>query len=213
MTLTFSRNLQAEMRHDFLQIFPDFPFGIRVPQQIRWMVGRQHGDAAKVEPLAAQARDGLFGAVQSLERCSTQANNRFRFDYGKLPKEKWRTSVHFVWFRSAIFGRTALDHIADVNVVALEAHGFNHLSEQFSGATDEGQALDVFVAAGPFPDEDKLRLSAAAAENNLVALLAKTAPLAIANVFSDAFEGIVFNGLAAVKKRRRLYDWRRRSLR
>ena len=58
---------------------------------------------------------------------------------------------HLVGLGLAVLGRAALDDVADVDVVALEAHRGDHPVEQLPGLADERQALRVLVGARPSP--------------------------------------------------------------
>src|ERR1035437_5260944 len=93
--------------------------------------------------------------------------------------------------RVEILRRTALHHIADVNVLAKQFDAFlfrrvfDHLGEQLSGAADERDALRVLVCAGAFTDEDQRGLWIANAEDDLVAGLGEAAAAAIAHVLDD----------------------------
>src|SRR5206468_2771098 len=75
----------------------------------------------------------------------------------------------------AVAGGAALERVADVNFLALEAEGADHFVQKLAGAANEGEALRVLVAAGGFADEGDFRLGIAVAENQLVALAAKRA--------------------------------------
>ena len=53
-----------------------------------------------------------------------------------------------------LFGRAALDHVGDVDVLASEAHPLrDDVGQQPSGAADERDALSILVLAGTFSDE------------------------------------------------------------
>src|SRR5690348_8040456 len=117
------------------------------------MIGAHHRNAAKLEPLPAQPRNGLLLAINRLKGNRAEAYDGFGIDDRELPVQKRRAGFHFVRLRRAIFRRTALHHVADVNVFTLEAHRFDHLREQFSRAADERQSLNIFIAPRPFADE------------------------------------------------------------
>jgi hypothetical protein len=85
-------------------------------------------------------------------------------------------------------GGPALDHVADVDLLAGERHGGDHLGEELAGAADEGLALGVFVGAGAFAHEDKVGAGVADAEDGLRAFLAEAATLA-------ALDEVVVEGL------------------
>ena len=96
---------------------------------------------------------------------------------------------HLVAFWRAIARRAALHDVRDVDIFAADAHGFDHVVEQLSGATDEGFALRVFVSAGAFADKHQVGVRIAYAEDNLLAaLLVELAAGAVAEIFADEFE-------------------------
>src|ERR1700691_1800231 len=113
--------------------------------------------APEIEPFAAKARDALGGLEKGLRGATAEAADYFRLDHGELAHEKGRAGDDFVLFRQAVFRGAALHHIADIDILAAQAHGLDHLSEQFSGATDEWLALKIFVAPGALANENKLR--------------------------------------------------------
>ena len=69
--------------------------------------------------------------------------------------------------RRAVAGRPPRHDVGDVDHGAVEADRRQHAVEQFAGAADEGQALDVFVAAGRFADEHHARPWVAVGEHQL----------------------------------------------
>src|SRR5271156_2615094 len=119
--------LQTEDRHYFLQILPDFALRIRVAQQISRMVRGDQFRAAEIEPLAPEAGDALRRLQKRLRSAASQAADHFRPDYIDLPKKKRRACGDFVFFGQAVFGRAAFHYVADVNILAAQAHGLNHL--------------------------------------------------------------------------------------
>ncbi len=96
---------------------------------------------------------------------------------------------HLVALRRAIAGRTAFHDVGDVDILAANAHGFDHVVEQLSGAAHEGLALRVFVGAGAFAHEHQVGARIAHAEDDLLAaLLVQFAAGAVAEVFANEFE-------------------------
>ena len=69
--------------------------------------------------------------------------------------------------RRAVAGRPPGHDVGDVDRRAVEPDRRQHAVEQFAGAADEGQALDVFVAARRFADEHHARLRIAVGEDEL----------------------------------------------
>src|SRR5215469_3511431 len=180
--------LEAEGGHHLPQIPPDFALGVRIAQKIGGMVSGHKFRAEIIEPLAAETRYSLIRSEQRLCRACPQAANHLGLNDSELANEKWRTSVDFIALGQTILGRAALHHIADVNVLAAQSHGFDHLGQKLSCATDEGFSLHVFVMPGAFANEDKLRLRIADPKHDVCPALVEFAARAIADVFADAFE-------------------------
>src|SRR5262249_10196633 len=148
----FLFDFEAEFGHDFLKILPDVGLRGGIAKQVCRMVGGEHFLTAIVEPLASIVGNAAIGLEKCLKSCGTQADDHLRLDRVELAKKKRRTGGDLVWFGLAISWRAALDDVADVDVSPLEAHSFDHLCQEFSGASDEGQALRVFIGAWAFAD-------------------------------------------------------------
>jgi len=89
--------------------------------------------SAKFQPLAAKLRNSAIGLQQCFLRrrrprqTITFGSNDVDFGASEMVS-KARTSSSSGW---AILRRTALHHVADVDVFALQSHGFDHLRQQF----------------------------------------------------------------------------------
>ena len=141
----------------------------------------------------------LLVSQQRLRRRNCPGTDHFRLDYVELAQQGRRAGGDFVFFREAIFRRAAFHHVADVNVVAAQAHGFDHLREQFSRAADEGLALTIFIVAGAFADENQIGFRVADAEDDVAAPFVEFAARAIADVGADAVERVVFDPVNDLK--------------
>ena len=102
----------------------------------------------------------------------------------------------------AIFRRAALHDVADVDVFALQAHRFDHLREQFPGAPDKRQSLNVFIVSRAFADKHEFGARIPCAEDNLVSLLVQPAARAFAQIFPDELERIAFDAVENFKQGR-----------
>jgi hypothetical protein len=160
--------------------------------------------APEIEPLAAEAGNALGCLQQRLGRAASEAANHFRANHINLPKKKWRASCDFIFLRQAVLGRAAFHHVANVHVLTAQAHGFDHLGEQFSRAADEGLAFDIFIAAGALADENQLGFHAAHSEYDIRAGFVQLAASAIADGFSDETESVAFDSIAGGKEGRLL---------
>src|SRR5690242_4807878 len=93
--------------------------------------------SAEFVPAAAQFTHGRVNREQRLGSHGAQSNNRFWVDHFNLPHQEGRTSLTLIAFGGAVRGRTALDDIRDINVLAAKAHSLDHVIQQLSGAADE----------------------------------------------------------------------------
>src|SRR5215813_3669981 len=173
-------HLQAKFGHDFLQISPDFAFRRRIPQKISRMISSNKFSPAKFLPFASKMGNSAVCLQNSLCSRRSQAHYHFWRDRINLPEKKWRTLRNFVVFWLAVLRRAAFHNVADINVFALQAHGFNHLRQELSRASDKWKALLVFVCTRAFPDENQFRLGIAVAKDNAMARLVQPAAFAIA---------------------------------
>ena len=155
---------------------------------------RQLG-AAKVVPLAAQLRHGSVDGQQSLGRDCTQGHNRRRLDDFDLAHQEWRTGFAFVALWRSIAWRTALDDIRDIDLLALQSHGLDHVVEKLPSASHERFALQVFVGSGGLANEHQVRRRISHAKDNLLApLFVQTATRAVTDIFADQFERLDWLG-------------------
>jgi len=157
------------------------------------MIRRQQFFAAEILPLAAKSRNALRGFENGLCGSGAEANNHFGIYDLELADEIRRTGGDFIRFGLAIFWRTAFYDVANVNIFALQAHGFNHLRQQFPRATNERDAGSVFIGAGTFAHEDEVGVGIAIGKDDVFAFFVEFAPFTIANIFADFEERIVFN--------------------
>jgi hypothetical protein len=174
-----------------LEVFPYFGFGGWIAQEIGGMVSGHQFSAAEIEPLTAELGDPVSGLQDGLGGSGAKADNDFGSDGVNLSRKKRRTLPHFVFLGLAIFRRAAFHDVADVDVFALQTHGFNHLGEQFSGAAYERKALHIFVVAGTLADENQFRFGVAVAKDDIVARGMKFASPAFAEIFANLEERVV----------------------
>ena len=142
----------------------------------------QLGAAELVDP-SAQPRDRILRAKQRLRGERSERHDHLRRDDIDLAKQERFARLDFVRLGVAVAGRTALDDVRDVDLVARQPDGFDDLREQLTGAPHEWNALDVFVSAGRLADEHQVRISVADAENDLAP--AERVQLAAAAVFAE----------------------------
>ena len=138
---------------------------------------------------AAQFGHRCVHGEQVLRGDGAESDDNFGLDDGDLAHEKRGAGFSLIAFWRAIAGRAAFHDVGDVDILAADAHGFDHVVEQLSGATDEGLALCVFVGSGAFADEHQVGVRIADAEDNLLAaLLVKLAAGTVAEIFANEFK-------------------------
>jgi len=126
------------------------------------MVGDDQLGALVPVDLATQSADRPLHADQQLGGELAEAADESRPQCGELTTQIGRAALDLVRQRVAILGRTALEHIADVDGVSRQrhagnqsrvVHGFDDPGQQLAGASDEGLSAAIFVGAGGFPDD------------------------------------------------------------
>src|ERR1700683_155490 len=165
------------------------------------MVGGHQFSAPKVQPLTAKMGNAAIGFEQCLRSTCTEANDHLRSDRIELPQQERRAGFDFVGFGQAIFRRSALHDVADVDVFALQTHRFDHLREQFPGAPDERQALRIFVAAWSFADKDKLSFGTAVTEDDFVPRAVQFAARALAEIVANLEQRVVCDPVHGIEQR------------
>ena len=93
-----------------------------------------------IEP-AAQRRHRVVDAQQVLGRSRAQRHDDLRPDDANLPHQERRAGFALIALGRAVARRAALHDVGDVHLLALQAHGGDHVVEQLTGASDERQAL------------------------------------------------------------------------
>ena len=135
------------------------------------MKGRHGADFAlsgvEGEPASADTGDAFFDAEQRLRRRPAETDQDVGIGKLDLAQHERQADLRFLRGRRAVAGRPPGHDVGDVDARAVEADGGQHAVEQFAGAADEGQALDVFVAAGRLADEHHPRLRIAVGEHQL----------------------------------------------
>src|SRR5207237_1144919 len=100
----------------------------------------------------------------------------------------WLARGELVRLGIAVVGRPALHRVADVDVLAAQAHRLDHLGEELSRLPHEGLALLVLVLPGPLAYEHEPRAGIADPEDEVGAALVELAAGAIAELLAHRFE-------------------------
>ena len=129
--------------------------------------------------LAAQARERGLGREQVLRGDAPHGDDQRRRHELDLPLEVAAALQRLLRLRVAIARRPALEHVGDVDVLALEAERFQHRGEQLPGAADERLTLAVLIGTRGLADEHPAGLRIADAEHRLGAGLVQRAARAL----------------------------------
>ena len=114
--------------------------------------------AAVVEDPAAQARDRIVASCSSVCAANVpSATIDLRLDRVDLAEEERLAGRDLVRLGIAVARRPALDHVGDVDLVAVKPDRLDDLRQQLPGAADERDALDVLVGARRLADEHQVR--------------------------------------------------------
>ena len=180
-------SIEAELGHDKLDVGPSLLFFARTTQQISRMISYHGWNAVVFVPLAAKGLHRLFGFQKLLGSDSAKAADDARGDDLNLLFEIADALGDLAGDRIAVVRGAALEDVANVDVVAGQAHTLgDDVVEEFSGSSDEGEALLVLVVAGGFADKDQMGSEIAAAKNGVGAGLVKGA---LGAGFDFGFEG------------------------
>jgi hypothetical protein len=101
-----------------------------------------------------------------------------------LQKER-RAEFDLLRVGSAVLGRAAFHHIADVDVSPVKSQSKDHLIQELSRLSHKGPPLPVLVEAGPLAHENQRRFGRAFSENEMVAVGTKAASPAIPELLAD----------------------------
>src|SRR5260221_3093004 len=77
---------------------------------------------APLQPFSTKLHDAFLGAKQRFHGDGTEGANRPGADHFKLAVKKLAADFHFVRLRRSIFRRAALDHVAYVDILALDGN-------------------------------------------------------------------------------------------
>ena len=138
--------------------------------------------------LATQAHDALICAQDELRREVAQAHDDVRPHAADLLAQKRRARHDLLGPRVAVSGRTALDHVGDVDLVAREARVAKKRIELVTGGADERLSPQIFVPSGPLAHEHHAGAGIAHAEHQVRARGAERAQLAVAHDGADLVE-------------------------
>jgi len=110
------------------------------------------------------------------ELCHRNASQRYDnqwFQSGNLPLKIIVAGVNLHWQWITILRWTALYHVRDKNVRALQANAFEQLFQELPRGTDKWASLSIFMESGAFTDKEYFGMWTAFARDGLCAAFAE----------------------------------------
>ncbi len=140
---------------------------------------RRHQERAPVlvEP-SPQRGDRRLAPQERPRREGAERDDHLRADDLDLPEQESLAGRDLLRLRVAVPGRTALDDVRDVDLLAAELaaaddHRLDHLRQELARPPDERQSLGVLVGPGPLADEHQRRRRVPRSEHDRVAPAAR----------------------------------------
>src|SRR5947199_2758978 len=118
------------------------------------MNGARAADPHLLSPVKSLDAGGV-GSEELGGEVPQRADHR-RLDQLDLAAKVVLARLDLVGVRIAVIGRTALEHIGDEHIAALEPDLPEQLVEQLARLTDEGKALAILVGARSLADEHQI---------------------------------------------------------
>ena len=166
------------------EILPGGSLLDRVPEEVGGMIGTDQGNAAPHETPAPEPSQGGGSAQKGLRGAESQGTDDPRSNGLYLPEEKRRARIHLIGARRPVFGGPAFDDVADVDILAVEPEGLDHLVEELPGSPHERATQPILVESRSFAHKDQLGLGSAVTEDEVRPSRVKTASPAVSKVFS-----------------------------
>src|SRR5271166_5597936 len=168
----FMRRSGPELFRQRAQIPPRLSLLSRLPQQERRVEHRERPERPAIpawigRPHSARSRDALPNPQQGLGRRPAEAHQDFRGREFDLPLDEGQAGLGLLERRGPVAGRAPRYDIGDIDMISVEADGFQHAVEQLSGAPDEGPPDAVLVSARRLADEHHARSRRAVGEHEL----------------------------------------------
>ena len=103
--------------------------------------------------LSPESGNGRIGFQQDLGGHLAQGTDDPGADDGQLAFEKRQALLDLAGLRVAVAGRTALDHIANINHFPGKMHGPDDFAQQLAGGPHKGVPGSIFIKPGSFAHE------------------------------------------------------------
>ena len=161
---------EAQPVEDLLEVGPDLfaVVGGVLAEEEGGVEGGHEVDAVEGAPLAPLAGDGESGVLEEvLGGGGAEGDDDGGADDVDLAEEEGHEELGFLGCGDAVAGGPDLADVADVDLLAGEAHGGDLLVEQLAGPADEGAGLEVLVGAGRLADEHEGGVGVALAEDDV----------------------------------------------
>src|SRR5205085_1966605 len=137
--------------------------------------GRDHDAAVDLEALSANTADRDLATENEPGGEVPQRDDHLWIDQLDLALEVRRARLDLVRKRVPVSGRSALEDVADVHVLAAQADLAEHRGQKLAGGSHERLALLVLVIPGSLSDEHDVGLRTPDTEHDLGAAVGQPA--------------------------------------
>ena len=104
----------------------------------------------------------------------------------ELPEEVRFAGRDFVGLGIAVPRRTALQDIADVDILTLQSHGHNDLRQELARPPHEGPPLLVFIGTRRLADKDEIGMRISFPEDKVLSPFSQGTAMAALHLFADS---------------------------
>src|SRR5467141_752822 len=158
-----------------LHVLPRLALQAGIAKERRGVIRRDERNASILERASAQGGHRGLRLQESLHRGEAQRADERGPHERELLLEVGQALLHLVRHGRPVLRRPALEHVADEDLLAPKLNGGDHLVEELTRASDEGDAFEIFVPPRRLSDEHELRPRAAVGEDRVRACLAQAA--------------------------------------
>jgi hypothetical protein len=126
-----------------------------------------------------------MGLKQCLGGKSAQGANQSWPDSPNLTLQKRKAGRDFLWFGVPVPWGTALDDIADINVLPAQVNCPQDFGKQLTGLTHKRQPTQVFLITWPLTYQDQSSLRVSRTKNNMLPPFVEPTPAAVTEIITD----------------------------
>ena len=152
------------------------------------MERRHHDEVTRLMKTPAQARDAHLGAEHEVRGKVAQTHDHVRPDGANLFAQEWRADGNLLRLGIAIVWRAALDHIADIDVLASQSRQRQERVEVLAGSAHKWLALQILVAARALAHDHDASIWIAHAKHEVCTRLSQGTEHAVAHEVSNFFQ-------------------------